>query len=227
MARTWLHGKNTSKPIIYMKKKWIAIIAAGVAILSINACTSQKVTRINSSEGVDISGRWNNTVSKEVSQSMVGTLLESPWVNDHLQQKGKKPVVIVGMVENKTHEHINTETFIKDVERSFESNQKVGVVQGGKEREEIRGERIDLQSNTSKSSIKKFGLENGANYILQGSINSIADSYKKDNLVCYQVILKLTNIETNEVVWTGDKKIINQLRNKCVLKNKNSVTNVL
>jgi PBP1b-binding outer membrane lipoprotein LpoB len=61
--------------------------------------------------------------------------------------------------------------------------------------------------------MKKFGLERGADYILQGSINSIVDAYRRKKTVTYQVNLELTNIETNEVVWIGDKKIAKFVNN--------------
>ena len=89
----------------------------------------------------------------------------------------------------------------------------VGLVQGGKKREELRAEKADQQTNASQSTMKKFGLENGADYILTGSINSIVDSQKRTKEVYYQVDLELTNIETNEVVWIGDKKIAKLVKN--------------
>ena len=61
--------------------------------------------------------------------------------------------------------------------------------------------------------MKKFGLENGADFILQGSINSIVDAYKRKKTVTYQINLELTNIETNEVVWIGEKKISKMVKN--------------
>jgi PBP1b-binding outer membrane lipoprotein LpoB len=61
--------------------------------------------------------------------------------------------------------------------------------------------------------MKKFGLEQGADYILQGSINSIVDSHKRRKVVYYQVNLELTNIESNEVVWIGEKKIAKYVKN--------------
>ena len=61
--------------------------------------------------------------------------------------------------------------------------------------------------------MKKFGLEQGADYILQGSINSIVDSEKRKKVVYYQVNLELTNIQSNEVVWIGDKKIAKYIKN--------------
>ena len=63
---------------------------------------------------------------------------------------------------------------------------------------------------------KKWGLELGADFMLQGTINSIVDSYKKEQVVYYQVDLELTNLETNEVVWMGDKKIKKQVSDRAL-----------
>lgn len=182
-------------------------------ILLLAGC-ARKVSRIDPSEQVDISGRWNNTDSRFVAEEMTKTILGSRWLTDHMAAKGgERPVVIVGFVSNKSHEHIEAETFVKDVESSFISSQRVRLVQGGKKREELRAEKADQQSNASVSSMKKFGLEQGADYILQGSINSIVDSHKRKKVVYYQVNLELTNIETNEVVWIGEKKIAKYVKN--------------
>ena len=43
--------------------------------------------------------------------------------------------------------------------------------------------------------------------MLQGLVNSIVDSNGKQKVVFYQTDLELTNLETNEKVWIGDKKI--------------------
>jgi len=196
----------------YMKKLIYAASILVSATLILSSC-SRKVTRIDSSEQIDLSGRWNNTDSRLTAETMVKDILSAPWLSAHTQAKGKKPVVIVGMVQNKSHEHIEAETFVKDVERSFITSSKVGLVQGGKKREELRAEKADQQTNASSSTMKKFGLENGADFILQGSINSIVDSYKRKKVTYYQVDLELTNIETNEVVWIGDKKIAKYIKN--------------
>lgn len=195
---------------------FIKTFGAGFLIagaLSIASC-SRTVTRIDNNQQIDISGGWNNTDSRLVADEMTSTILSADWLSNHLQEKaGKKPTVIVGMVQNQTHEHIDAETFTKDVERAFINTQKVRLVQGGKKREELRGEKADQQTNASVSTMKKFGLENGADYILQGSLNSIVDAHKKQKVVAYQVNLELTNIETNEVVWIGEKKITKYVKN--------------
>ncbi|GAA4338649.1 penicillin-binding protein activator LpoB [Flaviaesturariibacter amylovorans] len=188
------------------------LYASFLALPAFFAC-SRQVSRISPNEQVDISGRWNNTDSRLVSEEMIQTVLNSNWLANHVQAKGSKPTVIVGFVANKSHEHIDAETFVKDVEQSFVKTERVRLVQGGKKREELRAERADQQTNSSASTMKKFGLENGADYILQGSINSIVDAHKKKKEVYYQVNLELTNLETNEVVWIGDKKIAKLVKN--------------
>jgi uncharacterized protein (TIGR02722 family) len=194
-------------------KRGLLFLLSFASILAIVSC-SRTVTRIDPSEQVDISGRWNNTDSRLVAEDMTKTVLGANWLTDHMAGKnGQRPVVIVGFVNNKSHEHIDAETFVKDVENSFITTQKVRLVQGGKKREELRAEKADQQTNSSVSSMKKFGLEQGADYILQGSINSIVDSHKKKKVVYYQANLELTNIETNEVVWIGEKKIAKYVKN--------------
>lgn len=191
-----------------------AIIGASLAVsLMVSGC-ARKVTRIDPAEQVDLSGRWNNTDSRLVAEEMTKTILGDQWIKDHLREnENKNPVVIVGFIANKSHEHIDAETYMKDVEQSFIKSGKVRLVQGGKKREELRAEKADQQTNASASTMKKFGLENGADYILQGNINSIVDSQKRKKVVYYQVNLELTNIQSNEVVWIGDKKIAKFVKN--------------
>ncbi|HTE28611.1 penicillin-binding protein activator LpoB [Flavitalea sp.] len=195
-------------------KKVILAIAIVTTVSVVGTSCARKVTRIDPTEQIDLSGRWNNTDSRFVAEEMIGTILNDKWVSNHQQsQNGQKPVIIVGFVSNKSHEHIEAETFVKDVEQSFIKSGKLRLVQGGKKREELRAEKSDQQSNASVSSMKKFGLEQGADYILQGSINSIVDSEKRKKVVYYQVNLELTNIQSNEVVWIGDKKIAKYVKN--------------
>ena len=192
--------------------KNIFTCAFATAFLFISSC-SHKVSRIDPAETPDINGSWNNTDSRLTAEEMINQSLSGKWLTDHLQAKGKRPVVIVGFVSNKSHEHIEAETFMKDLERSFLSTEKVGLVQSGKKREEMRSEKSDQQSNSTVSTMKKFGMEKGADYILQGSVNSIVDAYKRKKTATYQIDLELTNIETNEVVWIGDKKIAKYVKN--------------
>ena len=185
-----------------------------LTIALINGCANRKITRVDPNETIDLSGRWNDSDSRLVSEEMIGDLLTSAWIPRYLKAKDKRPVVVVGLVENKSHEHINSETFIKDVEKAIIRDGNIRLVVAGEKRNELRKERAEQQDYASPETTKKWGKELGADFILQGTINSIVDSYKKQKVVTYQIDLQLTNIETNEVVWMGDKKIKKQISDR-------------
>ena len=185
-----------------------------LTIALINGCANRKITRVDPNETIDLSGRWNDSDSRLVSEEMIGDRLTSAWIPRYLKANDKRPVVVVGLVENKSHEHINSETFIKDVEKAIIRDGNIRLVVAGEKRNELRKERAEQQDYASPETTKKWGKELGADFILQGTINSIVDSYKKQKVVTYQIDLQLTNIETNEVVWMGDKKIKKQISDR-------------
>jgi penicillin-binding protein activator len=175
---------------------------------------NRKVTRISENKQEDLSGRWNNTDSRLTAEELIKECNGGKWIGDYIARSGgKKPVVIVGFVTNKSHEHIEAETFMLDLEKSFINQGQVKLVQGGDKRAQVRAERGDQQDNASQSTMKSFGLEMGADYMLQGDINSIVDSYKRKKVVYYQINLQLTDLQSNEVVWIGDKKITKYIKN--------------
>ena len=183
------------------------LILLTTIVLFFTGCVNNKISRIDEKQQVDLSGRWNDTDSRLVSEEMVKDALSRSWITEHLEAKGKKPVIVVGIVKNKSSEHIATETFIVDIEREFINSGKVKVVQGAADREELRKERTAQQDFASLETTKKWGLEKGADLILQGTVNSITDSNSKEKLIFYQTDLSLTDLETNEKVWIGSKKI--------------------
>ena len=90
-----------------------------LTIALINGCANRKITRVDPSETIDLSGRWNDSDSRLVSEEMIGDLLTSAWIPRYLKANDKRPVVVVGLVENKSHEHINSETFIVQFDGTF------------------------------------------------------------------------------------------------------------
>mgnify|MGYP000593347233 FL=1 len=185
-----------------------------LTIALINGCANRKITRVDPNETIDLSGRWNDSDSRLVSEEMIGDVLTSAWLPRYTKANDKRPVVVVGLVENKSHEHINSETFIKDIEKAIIRDGNIRLVVAGEKRNELRKERAEQQDYVSPETTKKWGKELGADFILQGTINSIVDAYKKQKVVTYQIDLQLTNIETNEVVWMGDKKIKKQISDR-------------
>jgi uncharacterized protein (TIGR02722 family) len=187
------------------KKSW-ALMLAGALALTLGGCATE-VKRVGVEEVKDLSGNWNDTDSRLVSEEMIRDSLSTGWISRHEQKSKKAPTVIVGNVRNLSHEHINTRTFIADLERAFVNSGRVDVVASKTEREGIREERADMDLNASEASRKEMGKESGADYMLMGTINTIIDASGGEQIRFYQVDLTLVSLADNRKVWTGQKKL--------------------
>ena len=186
----------------------LTISAILIGIVAFSGCgASKQVSRVESDATIDLSGRWNDTDSRMVAEEIIGDCLNHSWINDHGISAGGKPVVIVGGIRNKSMEHIAVATFISDIERAFINSGKVRTVSSASERGEIREERAEQGEHAALETIKRMGRELGADYMMTGEINTIEDREGGDLVLFYQTDLTLTNIETNEKIWIGQKKI--------------------
>ena len=189
--------------------KQVIISTACMLFIILAGCSQKKtVQRIEVDTIVDLSGRWNDTDSRQVSEAMIADCLNHPWISQHMVgAQGEKPIVIVGAIRNRSTEHIAIPTFVSDVERAFINSGLVSVVASATERGELRDEKGDQSKFASLETVKAMGQELGADYMMTGQINTIEDREGGKQVTFYQTDLTLTNIETNQKVWLGQKKI--------------------
>ena len=173
-----------------------------------------KVSRVGVDETIDLSGRWNDSDSRLVSETMVRDLLSKGWYTRHLSQGRGVPVIIIGDVRNLSHEHINVRTFVNDIERELINSGEVEFVASSAERSEIRDERLDQDLHASVDTRKVMGEETGADYMLKGAINTIIDREGKKSVKFYQVDLNLISLKDNRKLWVGQKKIKKMVKKK-------------
>ncbi len=174
------------------------------------ACSTQ-VTRLDAGEVRDLSGAWNDVDSQQVSAEMIQDALSRNWLTEFTQQQKRRPAVIVGEIVNQSHEHINTDTFVGDMQRALINSDRVQFVASATERQEIRDERKDQDINASEVTRKAMGQEKGADFMLKGKINTIIDMAGREQVRYYQVDLNLISLADNRIVWLGQKKIKKQV----------------
>ena len=185
-----------------MKKTIVTFICA----MFLFAC-STSVKRVETNLIKDVSGSWNDTDAQMVAQEMITDCLQAAWYTKFLKTKSKEPVVIVGTVANKTNEHISTGVFVEEMQRALINSGKVEFVASAEERGEVRTERLEQDEFASEETRKAFGKEVGADFMLSGVLNSVVDKEGGRAVVFYQANLKLINLETNQIVWNGQKQI--------------------
>ena len=194
-----------------------AVMLSALLVMVAGCGSAAKVTRVDADVVTDLSGRWNDTDSRLVAETMVREALESPWLGNYTRARGRQPVVVVGTILNRSHDHINVQTFVTDLSRELTNSQKVAFVAGKGEREEIREERREQAIHARENTQKAPGKEIGADYILKGSISSIPDESDGVKAMFYQVDLEMIDLESNVKSWFGQKKIKKVIERKRVL----------
>src|SRR5882672_8939898 len=175
-------------------------------VLVLFSC-ARSVSRIDPGQQIDLSGRWNDSDSRMVANKMVTELLGSDKFKDYSKTLGKKPSVIVGLIRNKTSEHIDADNYIKKIELAIYNSSIADLVESDSFRDKLRQERAEQQDFASAGTASQWGKEQGANLMLFGEMTSETDTYHKKKVVNYITTLFLTDIETNRRVWYGQEEI--------------------
>lgn len=189
--------------------RMLTVIFICSALLAVSGCKKgATVERVDTASTTDLSGAWNDTDSRLVATEMIQDVLSRPWLKRfNKKMKGAVPAVIIGRVRNLSHEHINTRTFVNDMEKALINSGEVDFVASSSERREIREERKDMDIHASDSSRKEAGQEQAADFMLKGDINTIIDAVAGKHVRFYQVDLTLIDLKNNRKVWVGQKKI--------------------
>lgn len=193
-------------------KKFFFLFTICVSLI-FTACQTVTTSRVETDAVIDVGDKWNDTDSRLVAEEMIEDALERPWLSQFKQSNSlKNPTVIIGSVKNRSHEHINVRTFVRDLERALLNSGEIDFVAGKSERDEIRDERFDQASNATEDTAKYDGEEVGADFMLKGELNSIINKEGGKSVKFYQVNLTLIDISKNRKVWIGEKKIKKMIR---------------
>ncbi len=188
-----------------------------LSLVFLTACqSSYSVSRVSSDKDLDLSGSWNDTDIRLVSEALVQSSMKGAWINNfRMKNLGRNPVVIVGTFINRSSEHIDTAIIAKRYEMELVNSGKVDMVADQNFRASIRQEREEQQYFASEESAKALGREIGADFLLQGAVRSVLDQRGNTRVRTYYVSAELIDIETSRKVWVGEetiKKVIQQAR---------------
>lgn len=183
-----------------------------IALTVVSSC-SRSVTRVDPATEYNLSGRWNDSDSRIVADKMIAELMNSERFKEYVKAKGSRPSIIIGLVKNKTSEHIDAANYIKKLEAAIFNANIANLVENDEFRDKLRVERANQQEFADPATVKEWGKETGADLMLFGEMTSETDVYNKDRVVNYVTTLFLTDMETNQRVWYGQHEIKKHIRN--------------
>ncbi len=186
----------------------IGVVAFAVAgIFSLTSCGPKAFTKGDYDSNVENENNLNDLFSETDMQKMVHKLVTSLSASRPIQKAQKPPVVIVTKLENKTSEHIDTQSIMDMVKVELSKTGNIAFVD-----KEARGDvaaeyEYDNSGMVDKSTAKGPGKQIGADYVLNGRLDQIVQEVGKDKTVYYKMTLNLTNKSTNISEWADHDQI--------------------
>ena len=159
-----------------------------------------------------LNDQWSETDMQVIVKAMVDSLVQHPSITN----AKKMPVVMVTNLQNKTSEHIDTQSIMDMVRVELTNSGKVAFIDK-EARQDISNEYDYQNSGTVSTETKKSpGGQIGADYIINGRLDSIVQEVGKDKSVFYKITLNMTNLKTSVIAWTNQKQIRKTFKKKSI-----------
>jgi hypothetical protein len=155
---------------------------------------------------------WSETDMQKAVADLVASAVQHPMLKS---PKGL-PIVMVTGLQNKTSEHIDTQNIMDMVRVELMNTGKVGFID--KEARQDMADEYNYQNSgmVSEETKKGPGGQTGADFIMNGRLDSIVQEVGKDKTIYYKLTLNMTNLKTGVIGWSNYKQIRKTFRKKSI-----------
>lgn len=155
---------------------------------------------------------WSESDMQETVKALVASLMAHPIV----AKSKTRPVVMVTQLQNKTSEHIDTQSIMDMVRVELMRTGKLAFIDK-EARADIDDEYNYQNSGRVSDETKKGpGGQTGADFIVNGRLDSIIQEVGKNKSVYYKITLNLTSIKSGMIEWTDQKQIRKLYKKKTI-----------
>jgi len=187
-------------------------------LLALGACSSVGYGDPGEVETLTID--FGSTDLQTLAGGMVDSLIQSPQLNyishDYDDQGDKRIVTLMGGVENRTTEHIDTQGITDKIRVKLVNSGKFRFVAGEQGQSEIE-DQVRFQQGSGRvdpAKAREYGKQIGADVVIYGTLRSIEkskgrslESPSKREDVYYQFVLQCVNIDSGELIWAEEEEL--------------------
>ncbi len=204
------------KPAFNHKIKLYLFIVASLGCSFLISCGPKAFVKGSYDKNIEntnlLTDEWSESDMQETVKTMVSSLVAHPIVSG----AKSRPIVMVTQLQNKTSEHIDTQSIMDMVRVELMKSGKLSFID-----KEARGDidqEYEYQNSGRVSSDTKKGPGNqkGPDFIVNGRLDSIVQEAGKDKTVYYKITLNLTSLKTGVIEWTDHKQIRKLYRKKTI-----------
>jgi uncharacterized protein (TIGR02722 family) len=196
--------------------KNLLLLLSVVGAFSLTACGPRQFIKGQYDENVEDTNLLTDKWSESDMQNAVRDLVASAVANPAIASAKRPPIVMVTRLQNKTSEHVDTQSITDMFQVELMRSGKVTFVDKAA-REDISDE-YDYQDSgmVSRETKKGKGGQVGADFIMNGRLDSIVQEAGKDKTIYYKLTMNLTNLKTGLIQWTDHKQLRKQFKKKRV-----------
>ena len=191
----------------------VPLLSFGFLALATVGCKSFEGNYADPDKVEIVDDKWNETDARLVAEKMIKSCLAKPWLVEFTTQaKGQRPFLLVDDFENRTSEQIDTKAIFEATRNELINSGRIRFLDGAQRKKILEEYRYQNSGTVRKDQAKGPGKQFGANFMMVGAISSIVAQQGGYKTVTYQVEMRLTNIETGEIVWTEINKTKKQFK---------------
>jgi len=184
------------------------VIGAALMMLAAAGCSSYSVQRVSVDTSGGVTSRWTDTDARLTAQTMIKKALEAPWLRHFRDKNGRRPVVELGQIINRSDQHINTRLFLNHFQDDLINSGKVIFVTASEaHRRQAAAEREYQMKHARSGTVHGPGQQTGADVLITGSINSYTASRGEKTVRYYETHLKAIDLTTNEILWGSQYQV--------------------
>lgn len=195
--------------------KFFALFAL-ISVFALSACGPRQFVKGQYDDNVNDTNLLTDKWSESDMQKAVSDLVASATAHPSISAAKRPPIVMVTKLQNKTSEHIDTQSVTDMFTVELMKTGKVTFVDKAA-REDI-AEEYDYQDSgmVNRETKKGKGGQVGADFIMNGRLDSIVQEAGKDKTIYYKLTMNLTNLKTGLIQWTDNKQIRKEFKKKRV-----------
>ena len=152
-----------------------------------------------------LTDQWSETDMQVAVHDLVNSMVHTTRAYGNVNNR-RIPIVMVTNLQNQTSEHINTESIMDMVRVEITKNGQVQFVDK-QARGDIKEEYEYQEGMVTEETKSKKGSQIGADYILNGRLDSIVQEAGSKKTVYYKLTMNLTDLKSGLIAWTDQKQL--------------------
>ncbi len=181
------------------------MVMGAIGILSLSGCAST-MQYGDAGSAKPLTTEFGSSDLQQIAETMVDSMVAFPPLVE--LTAGRRPVVSVDVVKNKTMQHIDTESITDSIRAKLIRSGKFRFIDRTTDAQTIEELKTQQDSGlVDKKSAVPFGQQVGAEFLLTSNFSEIRQKAGSITDVYYKFTMSLKNLKTGILEWSDEKEI--------------------